>query len=133
MTKRKTGLKVNYGAVEKLPLKENGQPTIKNPHQSLFRRLQSENKFVSGAGIGNSIADVFGSFTQSAGNRQEELFNGRTLPDKKYFTEESLPQSGPGRMQIMDEVIIYPKNKTKDNTLLYIAAAIGIFLIIKSK
>ena len=116
-------------SVEKLPLKitnpltdEQRAHKVRQPKESLFRRLQKENIFVSGTGLGNAIADIFGNFTQSAGNRQTPVFD-----------ETTLPQAGPGKMQIMDEVIIYPKQKTKDNTLIYIAAAVGIFLILKSK
>lgn len=129
MRKKKTGLKVNYGAVEKIPLKRTNPLTdeqrahkVRQPKESLFRRLQKENNFVSGTGLGNAIADVFGNFTQSAGNRQEPIFD-----------ETTLPQTGPGRMQPLDEVVISTGKKKNDNNLLYIVAAIGIFLIIKAK
>lgn len=128
MPKQKT-LKVNYGAAKKLPLKSANPLTgqqragkVKSPYKSLFDRLQKQNRFVSGTNLGNKISDIFGNLSNAAGNIQTPPFN-----------DSSLPQTGPGRMQEMENVTIYQANKKRDNTLLYIAAAVGIFLIIKSK
>ena len=120
--KKDLTLKVNHTPAEKIQLKKNDIGTsVTNPHETLFRRLQKKNRFVSGASLGNKVADIFASVTGSTPNR--------------VFNEEELPTQGPTRMQQMEEVVAsnkQPNNEPKNNNmLLYIAGAAVLYLIIK--